>query len=139
MRDAIDRDSADVQQKLLEVLAGHPAVTLAIIFGSMAKETARFASDLDLAVAGIGVLTGQARIRLVEDLAVAFGRPIDLIDLNCLHSPLLHRILTKGRLILCKDRTQYAELIGRMLAEEADVMPYYRRILAARRSAWIGT
>ena len=139
MRDAIARDSANVQQKLIEVVAGHPAVTLAILFGSLAKGAARFESDLDLAVAGTAPLSRQSRIRLVEDLAVAFGRPVDLIDLSCLHSPLLHRVLTQGRLILCKDRTQYAELIRRMLAEEADVMPYYRRILAARRNAWIGT
>ena len=139
MRDAIARDSASVQQKLLKVVAGHPAVTLAILFGSLAEGAARFESDLDLAVAGTAPLDRKARICMVEDLAVAFGRPVDLIDLNCLHGPLLHRVLTQGQLILCKDRTQYAELIQRMLAEEADVMPYYRRILAARRNAWIGT
>lgn len=139
MRDAIARDSANVQQKLLEVVAGHPAVTLAILFGSLAEGAARFESDLDLAVAGTEPLDRKARIRMVEDLAVAFGRPVDLIDLNRLHGPLLHRVLTQGQLILCKDRTQYAKLIQRMLAEEADVMPYYRRILAARRNAWIGT
>lgn len=139
MKDTIARDSAYVQQKLLEVFAGHPAVTLAILFGSLAEGAARFESDLDLAVAGTAPLDRQARIHLVEDLASTFGRPVDLIDLNCLHGPLLHRVLTKGQLILCKDRTQYAELIQRMLAEEADVMPYYRRILAARRNAWIGT
>ena len=139
MNDAIVRDSAIVQQKLTEVIAGHPAVTLAILFGSLAKDAARFESDLDLAVAGTTPLDRQARIHLVEDLALTFRRPVDLIDLNCLHGPLLHRILTQGQLVLCKDRTQYAELILRMLAEEADVMPYYRRILTARRNAWIGT
>lgn len=139
MRDAIARDSATVQQKLLKVVAGHPAVTLAILFGSLAEGADRFESDLDLAVAGTEPLDRKAQIRMVEDLAVAFGRPVDLVDLNCLHGPLLHRVLTQGQLILCKDRTQYAELIQRMLAEEADVMPYYRRILAARRNAWIGT
>ncbi len=139
MRDTTARDSASVQQKLLKVVAGHPVVTVAILFGSLAEGAARFESDLDLAVAGTAPLDGQARIHLVEDLASTFGRPVDLIDLNRLHGPLLHRVLTKGQLILCKDRTQYAELIQRMLAEEADVMPYYRRILAARRNAWIGT
>jgi predicted nucleotidyltransferase len=139
MKNEIAHDPATVQQKLIEVITDHPAVTLAILFGSLANETARFESDLDLAVAGTTPLTRQARIHLVEELAVMFGRPVDLIDLNCLHGPLLHRILTQGQLILCKDRTQYAELILRMLAEEADVMPYYRRILTARRNAWIGT
>src|SRR5258705_6921195 len=139
MRDLIALDSASIQQRLLEVVSGHPAVTLAILFGSLTEGAARFESDLDLAVAGTAPLDRHARIHLVEDLASAFGRPVDLIDLNRLHGPLLHRILTQAQLILCKDRTQYAELIRHMLAEEADVMPYYRRILAARRNAWIGT
>lgn len=55
------------------MVAGHPSVTLAIFFGSLAKGAARFESDLDLAVAGTVPLSRQARIRLVEDLAVAFG------------------------------------------------------------------
>ena len=139
MKDAIARDFANVQEKLLEVVVGHPAVTLAIVFGSLAEGAAGFQSDLDLAVAGQAPLSRQARIHLIEDLAVAFGRPVDLIDLTSLHGPLLQRILTQGRFLLCKDRRQYAELIQRMQAEEADVMPYYRRILAARRNAWIGT
>ena len=49
------------------------------------------------------------------------------------------RILTRGRLIVCKDRSRYADLLLRMLYEEADYMPYYRRILSDRRDAWIGT
>lgn len=111
---------------------------MAFLFGSMATGRARFDSDLDLAVAAATPLTPQARLDLIEGLAMAFGRPVDLIDLDHLHGPLLHQILTQGKLILCKDRTRYAELLRRMVYDEADFMPYYRRILADRRKAWIG-
>ena len=50
---------------------------------------------------------------------------------------LLGQIVKGGRRILGADE-RYAELIKRYLFEEADFMPYYRRILEERRAAWIG-
>lgn len=139
MQDPNSQDIAPVQRKIESVMARHPSVTLAILFGSMATGAARLDSDLDLAVAATISLDMQTRIDLLEDLALAFGRPVDLVDLEQIHGPLLHQILTKGRLVICRDRTRYAELLLRMLYEETDFMPYYRRILASRRHAWIGT
>ena len=130
---------SDIGQKIETVLSRYPAVILAIHFGSLAAGHARSESDLDLAVLASMPLSSQTRIDMIGDLALALGRPVDLIDLSRTHCPLLQQILTRGRLILCKDRSQYAELIRRMVYEEADLMPYYRRILAARRKAWIGT
>ncbi|MEK6786131.1 MAG: nucleotidyltransferase domain-containing protein [Nitrospirota bacterium] len=131
--------TSDLDQKIKYVMARHPSVSLAILFGSMAKDRARNDSDLDIAVASSSPLTAQTHIALIEDLALVVGRPVDLIDLDRIHNPLLQQILTKGRRVLCQDRTRYAELLLRMVYEEADVMPYYRRILSDRRQAWIGT
>jgi uncharacterized protein len=119
-------------------MARYPSVVLVILFGSVAKDRARNDSDLDIAVASSSPLTPKAHVALIEDLALAFGRPVDLIDLGQTHNPLLQQILTKGRRVLCHDRTRYAELLLRMVYEEADCMPYYRRILSDRRQAWIG-
>jgi len=116
----------------------HPSVVLAILFGSMAKGHARGDSDLDIAVSTSAPLTVEEHLSLIEDLALAFGRPVDLIDLDQAHNPLLQQILTKGRRVICQDRTRYAQLILRMAYEEADVMSYYRRILSDRRQAWTG-
>ena len=129
----------DIEQKVGEVLARYPEVTLAILFGSLAAGRAHPNSDLDLAVLAMTPLTSQARLDMMGNFALVFGRPVDLIDLSRTHCPLLQQVLTRGRLVLCKDRSQYAELIRRMAYEEADFMPYYRRILAVRRKAWIGT
>ena len=131
--------TSDLDQKIKYVMARHPSVDLAILFGSMAKDRARNDSDLDIAIASSSTLTAQTHIAIIEDLALVVGRPVDLIDLDRIHNPLLQQILTKGRKILCHDRTHYAELLLRMVYEEADYMPYYRRILSDRRQAWIGT
>lgn len=130
---------SDIDQKIEHVMARHPSIVIAFLFGSLAAGRGRAESDLDLAITATDPLTSQERMDLIGELALALGRPVDLIDLDQTHSPLLQQVLTQGRMILCKDRTRYAELLRRMVYEEADFMPYYRRILATRRKAWIGT
>lgn len=129
----------ELDRTITGVMTRHPSVRLAIAFGSLARDRARSDSDLDIAVACSTPLTPQTHLAIIEDLALAVGRPVDLIELDRTHNPLLREILTKGRRVLCQDRTRYAELILRMVYEEADVMPYYRRILSERRKAWTGT
>ena len=128
----------DIDLKLKDILSRHPSVEMAFLFGSLAAGQGRMGSDLDLALATVTPLTPQTKIELIEDLAVAIGRPVDLIDLAQAHGPLLQQIVTRGRMVLCKNRTLYAELLRRVAYDEADVMPYYRRILSERRQAWIG-
>lgn len=130
---------SELDRTIEDVIARHPSVVLVLLFGSMAKDRVRNDSDLDIAIATSTPLTAQTHLAIIEDLALAVGRPVDLIDLDRTHNPLLQQILTKGRRILCRNRTRYAELLLRMVYEEADVMPYYRRILSDRRQAWIGT
>jgi len=131
-------EASEVDQRIRDVMARHPSMVLVILFGSLAKGQVSGDSDLDIAVSNSAPLTAEEHLSLIEDLALAFGRPVDLIDLDQAHNPLLQQILTKGRKILCQDRTRYAQLMLRMVYEEADVMPYYRRILSDRRRAWIG-
>jgi len=134
-----DEPDATVRAAIVSVLERHPSVTMAILFGSLAAGRGRPDSDLDLAVSTTAPLTVVARVELIDELAAAVGRPIDLIDLTQAHGPLLQQVLTTGRLMLCRNRTEYAELMRRQAYEEADLMPYYRRILATRRQAWIET
>lgn len=134
-----DEPDATVRAAIVSVLERHPSVTMAILFGSLAAGRGRPDSDLDLAVSTTAPLTVVARVELIDELAAAVGRPIDLIDLTQAHGPLLQQVLTTGRLMLCRNRTEYAELLRRQAYEEADLMPYYRRILATRRQAWIET
>jgi len=131
-------DTTAVQSVITKIMARHPSIVIAVLFGSLAAGRAHRESDVDLAIDSVEPITSETRIQLIDELAVALGRPVDLIDLTRTHNPLLQQVLAHGRLLLCHDRTRYAELIRRMVYEEADVMPYYRRILAERRQAWIG-
>ncbi len=118
-------------------LAHHPKVKLAIIFGSLSTGKANADSDLDLAVAAIEPLTLNEKQDLIGELAQLSGRPVDLIDLKSAPLTISHQVLTKGKLFYCLDRRLYAELIKKMLFDQADMMPYRERILAERRDAWI--
>jgi len=119
------------------VLKRHPKIRLALLFGSVASGQAGPDSDLDLAVDIGHPLSTAQKMTLVTELAASTGRPIDLIDLRNIGEPLLGQILRHGKRLIGLDAV-YAALLTRHWFDEADFMPYYRRILAARRSEWIG-
>lgn len=123
---------------LVDVLSCHPQIRLAILFGSLAIDRAHFGSDVDIAIDMGRRITPDEKSELIGVLAEKTGRPVDLIDVQTAGEPLLGQILAHGRRLYGNDRT-YAELIKKHLFAEADFMPYYRRILAERRSAWIGS
>lgn len=125
--------------RIADTLAQHPELTLGIVFGSIADETATARSDLDIAVAGARALSPDEKLRLIDELALTSRRTIDLVDLHDLHGPLLARLLKSGRLVLRRENDDiYPRLILRAIADEADFLPYRRRLLEARRQAWIG-
>jgi len=128
----------DLNNHIQQILTRHGGIRLAILFGSLAKGRATPESDLDLAVLMDVPLSAETRITLIGELSQAMGRPVDLIDLRVSGEPILGQILKYGVRLLGND-TDYAELIKRHLFDEADFMPYRRRILAERRRAWIGT
>lgn len=120
-----------------EVLAGHPEIRLGLVFGSVAHGDAGPESDLDLAVAsGRQPLDPDTKRRLIEELAAATGRPVDLVDLVTAGEPLLGQIIDHGYRITGSD-SDYAELIIRHLGLKTDFLPYRQRLLAERRRAWI--
>jgi predicted nucleotidyltransferase len=129
----------NIQNKIGRILAAHPRLGVGILFGSVSRGGTRADSDIDVAVAGARPLDSGEKLALVEEIAVETGRPVDLIDLQASGGLILQQVLTKGKLVYCPDRNLYAELIKRMLFEQADFMPYHRRLLRERRRAWIGS
>ena len=126
-----------LKQTILDAINKHPNIRLAILFGSLASGKEGKESDLDLAIDFGHPISASEKIALVNRLAVAIGRPIDLVDLMAVGEPLLGQIIRHGRKILGEDR-RYAELISRHLFDQSDFLPYRSRILAERRVAWIG-
>jgi len=128
----------EIEVRLRDALAAFPAVELALVFGSIAEGRQRFDSDVDVAVQGPKAFSVAERADIIAALAAATGRAVDLIDLATVSEPLLGQVVRHGRRVLGGDDA-HARLISRHLFEEADFMPYRRRILAERRMAWTGT
>ena len=125
-------DNASLQEVLLQI----QNVQLAVLFGSVAKETANSDSDLDIAVLADHKLSSDEKIQLIQGLAEKIGRPIDLIDLFDPPQPLLGQIIKTGRKIFGTDEA-FAKLAYRNMVDQADFMPLRSRALLERRDAWI--
>ncbi len=123
--------------KIRRVLSRFPDVKLCILFGSTALGKASNRSDVDIAVAGDKALAPDTCLELLEALSVATGREIDLVDLTVSWGPILAQALSKGIVIQNLDTALYAGLISRMLFNQADMMPYYDRILRERRERFL--
>jgi len=123
--------------RLREVLSRFPAIGLAVLFGSVAAGQARADSDLDLAVSAGRALTTSEMLQITLALAQETGRPIDLIDLASVSAPLLGQIVRHGKRVQ-GSVAAFGQLINRHLIEQADFMPIRNRVLAERRTAWIG-
>ena len=125
-----------IETLIRSILKSYPEVRLAILFGSLATGQGHHDSDVDLAIDTGQPLKVESKISLIEQLAECTGRPVDIIDLQSVGEPLLGQILKHGKRLLGADDL-YAELIKRHVFDEADFMPYYRRILRERRNTWI--
>ena len=129
-------DTSPIHKQVLSALGTVPSVCQAILFGSCASGRERPDSDVDIAVDLGHPLSIQEKIALISAVTTETGRAADVIDLQTVGEPLLGQILANGTRLLGTN-TRYAELIKRHLFNEADFMPYQRRILEQRRKKWI--
>ncbi len=126
-----------IQDPIRKVLNRHPKVKLCIVFGSVAAGKASSESDLDIAVAAEQPLSADEYLALVEEFSTETNRRIDLVDLAAATIPISKQVLSTGVLVQNHDKDLYARLISRMLFDQADMMPYYDRILRERRRRFI--
>jgi predicted nucleotidyltransferase len=122
--------------RIREVLGAFPWIHFAILFGSIVSGTETPDSDLDLAVQADTPLTPDQRIAITEALALAFNRPVDLIDLHTVGQPLLYEIISGGTQIMGASHL-WGKLMYRSIMENEDFVPYQKRILEGRRRAWM--
>jgi len=127
-----------VVKQIRKVLEKYPSIDTAILFGSLVTGKYRHGSDLDIAVGADHPLATEEKLGLIMALAESLGRPVDLVDLSTVGEPLLGEILAGGHIIMGGD-TRYARILSRHLFNQADFVPYQRRILEERRKAWIGS
>ena len=118
-----------------KVLTRFATIDLAIVFGSVAKNQATAQSDLDIAISSLTPLGVEDKIDIINALAQATGRPIDLVDLREVGEPLLGQIVQHGKWLIGTD-AQKGALLSQHLIDAADFSPYRTRILAERQRAW---
>jgi predicted nucleotidyltransferase len=127
----------NLREILRTTLNRYPCVRLCLVFGSTATGKSTAGSDLDVAVAAEEPLSPETRLEVLEALSSATNREVDLVDLMAETGPILKQALSKGLIVQNNDKLLYARLISRMLLAEADMMPYYHRILRERRERFI--
>ena len=119
--------------KVRAAMAGHDEIQIAFVFGSVARNSEGPGSDLDIGVAAAAPVTAEQKLALMDALAMAFGRPVDIVDLSTAPVPVLRQALTTGVCILKKDINLYANLLRKLWYDQADLMPNYEMILRRRR------
>jgi predicted nucleotidyltransferase len=127
----------NLREILRTTLRQYPSVRLCLVFGSTAAGKSAAGSDLDIAIAAEEPLPPETRLEVMEAISSAIDREVDLIDLMAETGPILKQALSKGVVVQNSDKLLYARLISRMLFAEADMMPYYHRILRERRERFI--
>jgi len=124
-------------EKVVTTLEGHDSIRVAFLFGSTASGADRKDSDLDVGVASHGELSAAQKLSLMDDLAVATGRPVDLVDLWSASPVILAQVMTNGSCIIKKDTALFAALLKKLWYNQADLMPNIDLILRKRREKFL--
>lgn len=119
-------------ENVRQILLRHRGVRLVIIYGSAVTDSFSNQSDIDIAVLFDKPLTAEQKMTLLGELAIALRREIDLVDLYQLYGPLLQQILTKGVIAYQQNDNVLYQLLKRMIYNQSDFMPLYRREMKKR-------
>jgi uncharacterized protein len=103
-----------------------PGCVAIYLFGSRARGEALHDSDVDVALLGPAPLGEEARWSLAQDLAVALGRDVDLVDLLRASTVMRVQVIDSGQLLFESDATQRGEF-------EAMALGSYSRLNEERR------
>ncbi|MBI5547369.1 MAG: nucleotidyltransferase domain-containing protein [Deltaproteobacteria bacterium] len=116
-------------RSVAEVLAAFPIIGVAAVFGSAASGRAGPHSDVDVAVAATRPLLTDELLSIREALARKLGREIDLVDLSQVHGLIVTQALSKGRIVVSRDRPLLVRLMKEIVYYEADLAPLVLRSL----------
>lgn len=92
----IDRENQLIVEHLRHALPGLVAVYR---FGSTVRGGASAASDIDVAFLGAEPVSPTRRFDVQEDVAVALGRDVDLVDLSTATPVMAMQVITSGQVL----------------------------------------
>lgn len=114
----------------------HPEVKVLGYFGSYAKNTAGPQSDVDICLAAEHPLSSEKKIEYANELTLLLKKEVDLLDLKSANGIILKEALVHGKWIV-KDTNTYAQVLTKMLFDQADFQPYYQRMLKSKRERFL--
>ena len=125
------------ERQIARVFNGVPGIAAVYLFGSMARGTARAASDLDLGVLYLEPPASTLEAQpydLEAALERALGRRVEIVVLNGAPVDLRIRVLRDGRLIVDRDRSARIAFEVRTRNEAFDLEPVLREYRSPRRT-----
>ncbi len=129
--------ASEIAARAKAAIQGEPGVKLAILYGSAATGKMRAGSDVDVALLFDHPLTAEQKMMLISHLERELQRTVDLVDLFNLSGTILKQVLSKGRVLIQTKSGVLAELLQRMIYNQADMMPYVSRTLLERQRRFI--
>ena len=137
MNSADTQPVSEIEAQAKEALRATPGLRLAILHGSAAIGKMRADSDVDIALLFDHPLNAEQKMRLISHLESELQRDVDLVDLFALSGTILKQVLRKGRVLIQTKQGARAELIRKMIYNQADMMPYVSRTLIERQRRFI--
>lgn len=130
------KDTAEITERLREELEGRAerdGIAAAYLFGSVARGTARFDSDVD-----VGVLYAQDPPQTLKGLSIGFnlgwdleellGLPVQVVILNDASVELAFRVVRDGKLLVERDPGRRVAFEVRTGLEYWDLEPMLARV-----------
>lgn len=126
----------DIILKLSDYFSSKEHYKLVGFFGSYARNKANSNSDIDICIAAARPLTSEEIIETSTDLSLLLKKEIDLLDLNASQGAILKEAL-QSTIWIRKDSSYFAQVLKRMLFDQADFQPYYQRMLQKKRERFL--
>jgi predicted nucleotidyltransferase len=136
---AMSAETASLSGRLGSLLAPHPEILDAYLFGSRAVGGAQPHSDVDVAVYLGEERPAASAFGYAADLAAEIMRGlalprVDVVVLNEAPPLLYHRVLRDGVRVLSRDLRATTTREGRALSRYCDYVPQLAKIEAAHRA-----
>ena len=128
---------SEIADRAKAALQDEPGVKLAILYGSASTGKMRADSDVDIALLFDHPLNAEKKMELISHLERELQRDVDLVDLFSLSGTILKQVLSKGRMLIQTKSGALAELMQRMIYNQADMMPYVSRTLIERQRRFV--
>lgn len=112
---------------MINVFETFPNITAAYIFGSRVYGKERKASDYDVALLFKGDYSLDEQLDVTLKLASAFDvdlDSIDVIELNYAPVELAYEVISKGKLVYCKDNEARVAFETRLMREYMGLKPH---------------